>query len=293
MVLMRLDQLNFLVDQKRCVPDGFPDRIKIIKKRFCDFQSNNNSLKVSIEVDPLLESCPVESELSNEVGEKFSKIVEDIILKIPIENTVNAGPFYLISEVSKCLECGAKVSVQNKRQIRTVVMYTRDHGSFESFAYQKTCSVCSATYHPNYYEITQKDGSVLRKFDKKDFLGVTERTYFETKFLDQVTEDLFTLDARFTAITEKYNNIFSEQHKELNRKRLELAWLVQNIIDRLPRHQFVISRKDKSGELDMEEICKSVYPVLKEFVDDKWLGHICSKCEDRIVILDGNAKLYR
>ena len=64
-------------------------------------------------------------------------------------------------------------------------------------------------------------------------------TYFELKYLNEVTNDLLNLDARFSAITEKYNNIFSNQHK--NKKRLELAWLVKNIINRLPSYQFKIS----------------------------------------------------
>ena len=39
--------------------------------------------------------------MNNEIREKFSKILDNIILKIPVEHTVNAGLIYLVSEVSK------------------------------------------------------------------------------------------------------------------------------------------------------------------------------------------------
>ena len=54
----------------------------------------------------------------------------------------------------------------------------------------------------------------MRKLKSKEFLGVTKETYFDSKFLDQVTEDLFTLDAMLSGTVTKYNNIFPHQYKE-------------------------------------------------------------------------------
>ena len=100
-----------------------------------------------------------------------------------------------MADVTKCQECGEKVSAVEKRQLCRAVIFTRDRGSLECLTYQKDCAVCTAVYCPSFAKITQKDGTAHRNFETKNFLGVTLETYFETKFLDQVTEDLVTLDS--------------------------------------------------------------------------------------------------
>ena len=53
-------------------------------------------------------------------------------------------------------------------------------------------------------------------------------------------------------------------------------------------------RKD-NNHADIESICMDVYPTLRDSIDLFWLKHKCSEvgCYNRLVVCDGNEKLYR
>ena len=51
--------------------------------------------------------------------------------------------------------------------------------------------------------------------------------------------------------------------------------------------------RDEDRHLDIENICKALYPELRQCVDRKWLFHECRRCSTRLVVMDGDAKAYR
>ena len=55
------------------------------------------------------------------------------------------------------------------------------------------------------------------------------------------------------------------------------------------------SRKPGSNELDLEEVCKGVYPLIKDSMDNTWKSHVCEEkgCKERYVVIDGNEKHFR
>ena len=54
-------------------------------------------------------------------------------------------------------------------------------------------------------------------------------------------------------------------------------------------------RKEENGRYFCEKICLNQYTNFKNIIDNKWLKHICNEigCFNRMVICDGNEKLYR
>ena len=111
------------------------------------------------------------------------------------------------------------------------------------------------------------------------------------------TESVFTCTVRFHRWVEKYNRVhklkdqFGCERTELVRERIFPCWLIYSISKRVPVEFPVIRNDDHS--IDIEEVCRFLYPALKSEVNNKWLAHSCFKCSSRVVVLDGNAKLYR
>ena len=75
------------------------------------------------------------------------------------------------------------------------------------------------------------------------------------------------------------------------KNRVFPAWLLFSINKRVVLKFKVVRKLDR--QLDLDEICKEVYPGLKAHIDQKWLSHRCSRCKTRLVVMDGNAKVGR
>ena len=150
-------------------------------------------------------------------------------------------------------------------------------------------------YYPSYYETL--DGGVLyRKFydlSLVEIFGVTRRTFFKIDFMKDLTETIFTCESSFSAFCDKYNALYiaGSGDQELNIQRVLPAWLVYESLLRIPI-SFQVAR-DKFRVNITEDVMRQIYPKLKAYIDDKWKNHECDMCASRVVVLDGNAKLFR
>ena len=70
------------------------------------------------------------------------------------------------------------------------------------------------------------------------------------------------------------------------------AWIIFSINKRLKSVEFPVLRSIDHN-LNVDAVCRVLYPELKTFVDNKWLSHICERCHTRFVVMDGAAKVYR
>ena len=77
----------------------------------------------------------------------------------------------------------------------------------------------------------------------------------------------------------------------MNKKRLFSCWLIFSICKRIPVK--FAAKRSQDRNIDIEAVAEELYPSLKEYVDNKWKDHHCDKCKSNIVVMDGNAKLYR
>ena len=79
----------------------------------------------------------------------------------------------------------------------------------------------------------------------------------------------------------------------INPDRLETAWFIYRIIQFIKEIPW--PRKEKSKELNLEDLCKRTYSQIKTILHTKWIDHVCNDigCRQRFIVIDGNAKLYR
>ena len=109
---------------------------------------------------------------------------------------------------------------------------------------------------------------------------------------DELTESVVTCNVQFTNWVTAYNRLKSRKSssKMLQRSLID-AWMIFSARKRISVTFPVI--RDKSRHLDVESICAVLYPQLRQWVDEKWLHHICQGCSSRLVVMDGDAKAYR
>ena len=148
--------------------------------------------------------------------EKINKMFESFYSKLKDDNSQFDSPnprLYLVNNNENCLECGTRLSIiRPSRGGKEAVYYTRNGiRSIEAMRKQCLNKDCGTIFSPSYYEIPGQDencrvyspGSV----NFNSFFAATAETFFETALLREMVEDLYTLDARFHTIVEKYNRL--------------------------------------------------------------------------------------
>ena len=292
MVLINIGRLINLIQEINACPVGFPGRQSILWKAYSSYQEKPDTEFVSISTkqdwrrldERKLEDEDVECRKAvvEELVERFTQSETEFPLLLPI--------IYLVPSTKICPQCRAGLKVvRPDRTGREAVGYTH-HGPQRIISFHKACKECSTVVYYNYSDSPQQHGGLVRKFLNSDvkYFGVTQNTFFAITLLEELTEDLFTLDTQFDKFCVKYNRIHSAEPK-LYRKRVYPAWAMYSISKRIPV-EFPVSR-DSSRHLDFEEVYKKMYPQLKETIDKKWMLHKCSGCATRLVVMDGNMKV--
>lgn len=296
MVKVNLSKFLQLIDALNSCPVGIPNRVE---KLFDIYEKNSAtsdyvvSLHVSANLERLKESY-LDSEESKRKMAIFSELIETLTNKPISIPCCNESKIYLVSPLETCNICGSDklVTVRPSRHGTEGIVYTRA-GSQPAEVYHKHCRQCLATLYSCYTEFgeTPLTRRYLPLCDIKYF-SVSMKTFFDKNLLEELTEDIFTADCRISSFVQKYNRINSSS-VELNKKRIFSSWLIFSICKRLPNcTEFPVIR-DKDRALNIEAVCSVLYPSLRKKVDSKWINHICKKCEKRILVMDGAAKVYR
>ena len=293
MVKVNLSKFLQLVVAIKACPEGVPHRNQKLNDSFASFQASCDEI-ISIHLSPGLERLN-ETNIDDEDTERKKNIINEII-KLYTNSTLifpQSGRIFLISSLEKCNVCesGNLVAVRPSREGKTAVLYTGSGGRYAE-VYHKHCTQCLATVYPCYtdYKIGDTNHRKYLKFKSIKYFSITSETYFDSDLLNEVSEDLFTCSCRFTSVVEKYNRL----HKsiKLDKKRLLPAWSVFAISKRLSEVEFPVVR-DKNRNLNIEEVLGFLYLKLREFVDSRWIDHLCKVCSNRCVVMDGAAKIYR
>ena len=286
MVFINLAKLLLLIKAVQDCPSSIPKREEKLFLEYLKFKKTSDD-KVSVEVPVELDRLK-EIDVDKEVDDRKKKIIFHLIRTYTDSNfefPTQTTDIYLVSPLVKCDHChtGTLVFTRPDRQSRIAVVYTLA-GPRCAKVYIKYCSQCQATVYNCYTEFSE-NGTTIRKYiDQKEsslYVNVTQETFFERKLLEELTEDVFTCDTRFVTWTEKYNRLHSKSETNLkervllNRKRVFDAWIIFSITQRIPV-RFPVTRT-LDGNIDIEEVCRFLYPSLKQFVDEKWLHHRCDK----------------
>ena len=181
------------------------------------------------------------------------------------------------------------------RTENTVSVFTL-HRVCDGEVYRKICLTCKVMYFYNYWEKIDSNGPVIRSYygiqcSQEPYFSVTNKTFFEKKLLDTLTEEIVTCNVQFTNWATCYNRLNGTEKSPMDYRSLIQVWLIYQIWRRFSVSFTVV--RDKSRNIDVEEICASLYPKLRHIVDNQWINHNCQYCSTRLVVLDGDAKAYR
>ena len=293
MVLFNLSKLELLIDYIHNCPAGIPKRDEILFKTYTSFEWKS-AHTISIEI-PELEKI-VEKHIDDETSSCKKKIIQRVVhmyTVAPHQFPPRTATRYLMPSGVHCDVCdGVLEIVRPSRKGRSVVVYTKQ-GPLTGVAFHKHCSRCDSDVYYNYHEFYFADEK-MRKYSNVNlpYFSCTQDTYFETDLLEELSEDLFTSDVRFSSFVTKYNRVYCKTSgPPLVRQRILPAWILHSIGKRIPL-QFPVFRKEDRA-FDIEECCKYLYPSLKQEVDARWLRHSCERCRSKLCVMDGNQKCYR
>ena len=303
MVLINLSKLILLIKAVKDCPSEIPGRNEKILLQYLKFDNKSDD-KVSVEVPPELEKLN-EIDLDNESDERKKKIVFNLIdqyTKSKFTFPDQSTDLYIVSPLEICDRCSGTLifTRRGKRIGKNATVYTVS-GPRSIQVYVKHCTSCFASVYSCYTEWKENDCDWRQYADiMPKFFSVTQDSFFEVKLLEDLEESIFTCSTRFTSWVDKYNRVHKDstdpkltiERFELNRKRIFPVWILYSIHKKLKKLTFPVLRNSDRG-LDIEAISCFLYPHLKEAIDAKWLDHICQKCRSRIVIMDGDQKIYR
>ena len=184
--------------------------------------------------------------------------------------------------------CGKNIKILGRHA--TMKLYDIDIVR-ELRSYHGKCAKCKKSYYHGYCE----DENGRRQFQPNwEVLMFTSGMAFSKRFMKYMDSMICVGGTSFERATNVYNHNTEGCRAPLNDERLEAAWFVYRILQYV--NVFPIwPRKPKSKELDIEELCRVTYATIKEQIDSKWMEHVCDDvgCKNRVVVIDGNEKLYR
>ena len=303
MVLINLSKLILLIKAVKSCPSVIPGRSEKLLCQYLDFDKKSDD-KVSVEVPAELEKIN-EMDLDNESDERKKKIVFCLIDQYTNSSfTFPDQPtdLHLVSPLEICDRCsGTLIFTRSGKKLgKGATVYTVS-GPRPTQVYVKHCTDCFSSVYSSYTEWKEND-VLMRQYAGAlpQFFSVTQDSFFEIKLLEDLTESVFTCSTRFTRWVEKYNRVHMNtggqklemDRFELYRQRIFPVWIVYSIHKKLKMTVFPVLRSSDRN-LDIEAICCDLYPHLKQKIDSKWLHHVCHKCKSRIVIMDGDQKVYR
>ena len=305
MGFINLSKLILLIKAVKACPKEIPGRNEKLFLQYLNFRKTSDD-KVSVEIPPEFEKL-VEIDIDSESEDINRQIV--IFLIDSYSNSEFSFPdqlidIYIVSPLNQCERCSGSLIFIRPYRLRGkgTIVYTMTGPQYAK-VFIKHCSHCHATVHSCYTEWTDSGGVVRRKYldsitTKVSYFSITQDSFFEVTLLEDLTESVFTCNSRFTRWVEKYNRLqqtstktkFANRH-ELYRQRVFPCWLIYSVTKRMPVEFPVFRGQDRN--LNIEEVCCVLYPALKATIDAKWLNHTCQKCISRIVVMDGDQKIYR
>ena len=185
--------------------------------------------------------------------------------------------------------CG--VILKLRHMYATLTLYTEDN-VMKAHSYYAKCKKCKWVYYHGYKE-DKETGTRIFNVDSNDTLIFNSGIAFTKTLLKRTNHIICIGGVSFEKTAEIYNASQNDDTR-LNPDRLEAAWFIMRILEYVTTFK-PWPRKDKSKELDLEELCKNIYAEVRKTVDGKWMNHVCDEagCKERHIVIDGNEKLYR
>lgn len=284
-MIIRVDILRYMSNLVTQMPRVTPHRDELIVTDILKYvASTSNSKEIHVDVKELGTTD------SDNIFQPTKEIIQKLIHKLPrcythidFEGMVKV----LLPETIHC--CQRKLRIDPRSS--SVIIYT-DTGIKECLNFHGTCNVCKRKYYHSYLEDTDHN-RCFSNVEEKEYFVISRATGFCTKFLTRITHQIVIGAVSFEKICEMYNAMFNlYDNKALSIELVENNWLLYMIAQKVSTIPWSMKT---NNHVDVEKICTSLYPELKNIIDDKWRSHICNEigCQKRMVVVDGNEKLYR
>ena len=257
-----------------------PDRFAVIKEFYEELVTPLNTTFAYVEVpgeDDLY--SPFEATIDN-----FARLCECLNL-VDVKTLYKSKYKVLLPNNLFC--CNKMLNIIHT--YANIRVYT-SYGIQEARSYHGKCRKCKRVY---YHGLAIDKNTGIYTFDDfEDTILFSTGVAFSKEVIQRADDMICIGNISFerTASILDANYGFTTN---VNPDRLESAWFLFRILEFV--REFNWPRKNSSGEFDLEELCKMAYARIKNSVDNEWLHHKCSEvgCNERFVVMDGNAKLYR
>ena len=287
---INLDYFIILCDLFKNVPPRTPKRLNVIQSLaeqiWQEFQQDSNPYcKEEIFVDIEREETKLsESFQINNVSE-----LSEHMHRFTQMDSIKSQEFEKILLPTMYFCCGKLITIDG-RHFAAITLYT-ENGVLRGRSYHGNCK-CGKTFYNGFFDDKKNE---IRKFDdpyETEYILFRSGVAFSRRMLINTDFQISIGVVSFESAAEIYNNIWPSQ-KPLHKRRLEDAWFIHKILKHVTK--FAPWPRNKNSELDVEKLCLQVYEFIRKRIDSKWMTHVCSEvgCKERLVVIDGNEKLYR
>ena len=199
-----------------------------------------------------------------------------------------SAPIILVPNTLFC--CGKAITIDSRAA--EITIYT-DGGVRKAKSFHGCCKKCSKTYYSGFMH--DKKSNVRTFMEDGDFFIYGSGVGFSADFLRKTVYQIYIGAVSFESSAEIYNSVHGilASKEAMNSDRLETGLFLYQITRYVKDLQW--HRDIKNKNVDVERIAEEQYPVMCDMIDQKWLAHTCEEigCKNRLVVLDGNEKLFR
>jgi len=158
---------------------------------------------------------------------------------------------------------------------------------FTGHVYHGVCKNCKKTFYPCY----TIDGNLRTFKSRDDIFHFTSTTAFSLRLIQHFSLQLLIGMTSFERMACIYNEEITPE-KSIQADIIEEMFFIFHVTQ---FNSEISWHMKPNSHVNVEKICEENYNLMASSIDEKWINHICSEvgCTNRVVVCDGNEKLYR
>ena len=284
---INLEILLILCDIYDAVPLRTPKRIAVIYEFTSKILENEKFSGCDVLVDVHDENL-FQDQLFELSMENIARLEQNIPKLNHFSDLRKSLPKILIPTEYYC--CSSMLNIVPS--YATLKLYTSDD-VLEAYSYHSKCKKRKLVYCHGFNE-DKKTGKRVFNIDNLKVIIFKSGIAYEKTLLKKVDSIICIGGVSFEKASEIYSSNLEKETVQVNPDRLESAWFIFRVLEFVTVFK-VWPRKEKTKELDVEQLCNTVYKQIRNEIDRKWLDHICNEpgCKERYIVMDGNEKLHR
>ena len=130
-----------------------------------------------------------------------------------------------------------------------------------------------------YYNFSEDKGQqrIFKARSQQQYFVIASGVGFTVDLLNKVSLQMTIGNVSFEKLSEIYNTELSLYGTDmiLSSDLLEDNWVLFRLISEVNILKW--ERKAENSHCNTEKICQEVYPKFRNFVDNRWINHVCSE----------------